>query len=48
MENMQDLIVISRDSDLTTSPRDEVMLKKDVDMFIHKGGDQILLANAGN
>ena len=26
----------SGDSDLTTSPRDENMLKKDVDMFIHK------------
>ena len=30
------MTIFSRDSDLTTSPRDEDMLKKDVDMFIHK------------
>ena len=30
------MTIFSRDSDLTTSPRDENMLKKDVDMFIHK------------
>ena len=30
------LTIFSRYSELTTSPRDEDMLKKDVDMFIHK------------